>query len=219
MDLQISMPKSGTYLFGYMTQCETGITTLRSEAQSIPVNQFLDPGIIAERLTNLNPAINYRAHLPNHESYIDKLSQFRRVILILRDPRDVINSHAHYVYLHPRSPLNYFHDGNKRLNEIPFSRRIDYLITNLRPVFYLFEAWRKMGIETFYYEQYKTAPLDLFDRFSKMGYGTPAEISARSNRRGMSYRAGGMGEWKQTFTSYQKRACKNIYGDLIESWK
>jgi hypothetical protein len=219
MDLQISIPKSGTYLFGFMTRSETGITTLKSEAQKIPANQFLDPETIAERLTNLNPAINYRAHLPHHESYIDKLSQFRRVILILRDPRDIINSHAHYVYLHHKSPLNYFHHEYKRLHEIPFSRRVDYLITNLRPVFYLFEAWRKMGIETFYYEQYKNVPGDLFDRLSKMGYGTPAEISARSHQRGMSYRAASMGEWEKTFTNYQKRACKNLYGDLIESWK
>lgn len=218
MNLLISCPKAGTHMFGNMLNADLDIIALYPKPQKYPIDQFLPNETILERLQGLDASQNYKGHIPYIGDLTNRFHEFDHVFLALRDPRDVIVSMAHYVDRVKTSAFNHpVFDG--RLSELYFPYRIDYLIETMRPVFELFEGWRKEGIEVLCYEEYKYRPDQMVQKLSRLGFGTVEEISKRAQKRAYTFRNGTSGQWEKEFTDGQKERANMKFGDLIEAWR
>ena len=213
--LQISIPKAGTHLFENMTLARIanlplvfgGITQL-----------FPSQADIEARFNDLEADGRYKAHLPYFEGVERLLEQFEHVIFILRDPRDIIVSMAHFIGNLPTSVFNWKVDG-KPLSERPLSYRIDYLIENMPPVFSRFDPWLDVeGIEIFRYEDHHHFPGETYRRLEKMGLGTVSELKARAKKKAYTFRAGTIENWKNEFTPPQKQKANANYAAFVSKW-
>ena len=220
MNLQISVPKAGTHLFGLMTRCTTGIIGLREVPQIEPVNQFVRVETLKLRFKDLDPNLNYRGHIPYHPE-IEPLvkRQFQHVLLILRDPRDVIVSWAHYVENLKTSALN-TKLNRGRLSDIPFSSRVDFLIDHMRLFLLSFEPWReKSYVTTLHYEEFKTNPQRVLMQLAAMEFGSVTEMLERARKREYTFRKGTINNWQTEFNEMQKHQAEKKFGDIIAKWR
>jgi len=179
---------------------------------------FEPESVILERMNELNPDSNYKGHVPYSPAIEKAVKQFKHIILLLRDPRDVICSMAHAVDKVGGEPINYMAVGGP-LSVLSFSERVDYLIENMRPVFNVFNAWRKVeGVKVFYYDFYMAYPDLVIRHLSRMGYGKIKEIQERAQRKAYTYRRAEPCGWIEDMTIEQIGRAGRMYGDLIGEW-
>jgi Sulfotransferase domain len=218
VNLLISPPKAGTHLFGFLTNARSWIVALRPQPMSTPLTMFINEQNILDNMAGLDANTNYKGHIPYSQAAAYKASIFDNIILVLRDPRDIIVSMAHAIDKRGGDPINYEY-GNVRLSALPFSERIDYLIDNMCPVFRRFEAWRQWGqLDVFSYDMYTQYPRTVIERLSHMGYGRVRDIEKRAKQRAYTYRTARFGDWQNDMTPEQAERVGRTYGYLIPLW-
>jgi len=180
-----------------------------------------------------------RGHV-RYSEYFEHLLREREfhVIHMVRDPRDVVVSHAHYIMNRPRHP---FHRHYRGLGE--FANRLTFSITGgkIPGVGYLdsiTERFRAM-------EKWSDYPRMLTLRFEDLvgpGGGGSAEAQARSLSRlcelldieetpdlrktfeeslfgrSSTFRKGQIGGWRESFDQTRLELFRTVAGDLLDRW-
>ena len=220
MKLMISLPRSGSHLFAQMTQSKMVVLFVRD--QYGPVEQAKSKSEILQALHKLESRSrqrNYWTHLPYHHEYESFVNNCESSFLLLRDPRDMIVSHAYVVEKMPDISLN-FRIGERHLCDLPLSERVDFLIDHMRPFLLWFESWRVFGMQTFYFEDFIRDPLPVCERLESIGYGDAVVMMKRARYKHPAYfRSGKIGDWKKVFTEEQVERADENFGDLIERWR
>lgn len=215
MFLQISVPKSGTHLFENMTLARTANLPLR---QGGITQLFPDQAEIEARFRDLEKDGRYKAHLPYFDGVESLLEQFERVIFILRDPRDIIVSMAHFIGNLPTSVFNWDING-RRLSDRDLAYRIDFLIDNMAPVFSRFDPWLDVkNIEVFRYEDYYRFPQKTYKRLEGLGLGTVAMLAERAKVKAYTFRVGTIENWKNELTLQQQKRANANFARFISRW-
>jgi hypothetical protein len=131
--------------------------------------------------------------------YYLKFESTASLFLLVRDPRDIIVSTAHFCEKYPDTFLNYKVDG-KLFSEMSVKERIDHLIDDiLEESLFNFERWRKTGMFTVL--RYR----DLVYHPKSLEYKTWL-------RRGVT------GSYKDEMTPEQIKRSTDKYRELIEAW-
>ena len=186
----ISHPRSGTHLLAHILGVREFATY--KGVWTLTVRQ---PKAIKRVLSN-------GSRIWVHYPYNDTLREFLegwdgQKRLLLRDPRDIIVSIAHFVEACPGMYLNYI--GGKQLSQMPFVDRVDWLIDVMRDPLYDHDRWRKTGLFQLYYYH------EIVEH--------PAAASYNYNLvRGI------VGGYKQDMTKKQIDRADKYYGELIEVW-
>ncbi len=106
--LSNSIPKSGTHLIECVLE---QLPPMRNAGlRTISENKQLNTVQIANKLRNLKKGAFYNAHIPARYEYIDSIDAISaKVLLLVRDPRDIAVSRYKYVteidMLHPAHPF------------------------------------------------------------------------------------------------------------------
>jgi len=218
MHLLITVPRSGSHVFGRMLQCKMIVTfqkdTTAPKFLSKPKSEIQK---IISKLPTRRP-YRFWLHLPHDTDYELPVSMCEKSFLLLRDPRDIIISHAYIVDKIPTIGLNYI-IGDVRLTDLHVSKRIDFLVDNIRPMLEWFEGWRLFGLRTLHYEDLILSPFKIYRELSALGYGTVTELQSRAMvKEKHHFRKGIVGDWKNEFSPKQQRKAFENFGDIIEKW-
>jgi hypothetical protein len=237
-----SFPKSGTHL---LTQVLGGFTKIG------PVVKSGLPAVITFRgdtghrrkleeilidLKRLLPGDIAYGHLHARPEILSQLTQNGyATYFILRDPRDVVVSHVHYVskmapnHIHHRYYTEELETFDQRLStsirgipdsSIPFP--------NVRTRFEPFFGWlENKAVLSLHYEDFihkrRSTIAKVLDHASERGFplmvGREAAIDSLivsiDPARSPTFRSGKTGGWKDHFTAEHKRLFKQIGGDLL----
>jgi hypothetical protein len=154
---------------------------------------------------------------------------------ILRDPRDVVVSHVHYVtdmaanHAHHRYYLESLHSFEERLStSIAGLPHLDAPFPDIRARFEPYLSWLdRPEVLTLQFEQF------VADRESAIGRildhaiarGFPVQLDRQraieilaqgiDPRRSPTYRRGAVGGWREQFTPEHKQLFKRVTGDLL----
>ncbi|MBN1537154.1 MAG: sulfotransferase domain-containing protein [Anaerolineales bacterium] len=237
-----SFPKSGTHL---LTQALQGFTQLGPAIDSgLPAVVMYegDSGRtravheILEDLHRLLPGDIAYGHLHAIPEVVEFLRQDGfATYFILRDPRDVVISHVHYVTdLAPRHALHRYYldnlpDFDERLKiSILGLPGIDFDFPNIRQRFEPFLGWMDCpDVMILHFEDF------VADRKSVLGKvvdfavkkGFPLNVDSEETvrilenninpQRSPTFRSGKTGGWRSQFNPEHKRLFKDISGDLL----
>ena len=217
MKLQISIPKAGSHLFKQMTG-STSIGLLQKNMPT-PIEQFKDETDVLGRITDL-PEGNYCAHLLHTPAAEFVVSGFDTVILILRDPRDIIISQLYYVKWWTGKAVNYLVGDGLHLSDLSMEDGIDFLIDNFRPVLLGFDKWTSCPfVHVFTFEQYIDNAELVFERLHDLGYGEIDKMrEAITIHDKKAFRKGDVGDWVNHFSETQARNSQDNFGDIIDKW-
>lgn len=220
MRVLINLPMSGTHYFASMMQAVSVGSMINNKTQ--PSEQFMHLDTLLDIVNDLKFLRNdktYAIALPYSQSMENTLRGITKFLLI-RDPRDIIVSHA-TSNMDISSPieLNYT-VSNCKLYDLPVLDRIDYLIDVYKPLLELFDLWVGCsGLELFNYDEYVMFPELTVQRLSELGYGTFTDIVQRVNFRSKSFvNRNNQESWIYTMTSDQQKRCKKSFGHIIEKW-
>lgn len=218
MEILLTVPRSGSHVFGQMMGARM-IVTFR-KGQATPAQLPMEKSRIQSILDGLQPKGRYWLHLPYDPDYLKFVEAAERHFLLLRDPRGIILSMAHIIDKIPSIGLNYHIGDGVRLSNLSMKGRIDYLIGTIRPLLDWYEQWRARGWSMFTYDQYLANPGSIYSQLSALGYGTVQQIVKSSQYRNPKhFYLGRADAWRYEFTPAQQRACLDRFGDLIEAWK
>lgn len=202
----ISLPKAGTQLFKNMIQAEDYIA-LQPNAQNVPAQQFKPYSQILPELRSLDRKQNYVAHLPTDDMYEIVLQSWDHIYLVIRDPKDIIVSMAHYIERFPLSVFNWKEKHGIPIANLLWEARVNYLIDYLPPFLKCIYRWiRCRHVHVISYEHYQEDPDKVIEMFAGHGHGTVEEIRARSLQKQFTYREGKTGGWRVDMT--EKQAAK-----------
>lgn len=237
-----SFPKSGTHL---LTQALQGFPRLGPVVDSgLPAVVTYEGDTGRERtfkeilkdLRRLLPGDISYGHLHALPEVIDFLRQDGyATFFILRDPRDVVISHVHYVTdLEPRHALHKYyweelHNFDERLSvSIKGLPEIGFEFPDIRRRFEPFMGWMTcsevmiLRFEDFIANRIVTLG-KVIDYAVERGF--PLEMDKEeaisvlaSNidpQRSPTFRSGKAGGWRNQFTPYHKKLFKEITGDLL----
>ncbi len=237
-----SFPKSGTHL---LTQALQGFPQLGPAVDSgLPavVTYEGDTGRtrsieeILKDLRRLLPGDIAYGHLHAIPEVVDFLSHVGfATYFILRDPRDVVISHVHYVTdLEPRHALHRYyteelHDFDERLTvSILGLPGIDFDFPNIRQRFEPFLGWMDCSEAlVLHFEDFIANRICILGKVVDYAVqrGFPLEIDTEeaisvlaSNinpQRSPTFRSGKAGGWRSQFTPEHKRQFKETCGDLL----
>lgn len=214
MRILISVPKAGGHLFAQMTESQEAAFLVRD--QRGPGQQFMAAQQIRDRLRGMSG--NVWGHVPYHPALAPVVESAETALLLVRDPRDIIVSHAHYVARKRNSALDYA-IGKVRLSKIPFEQRVGFLIASMGPVFARFDMWRRMPfVQVFRYEEYQRDPEGTMERLGALGYGAVDGMRARAKIHSYTFRKGAIGDWETEFTGRQKAKAERLFGEIIDRW-
>ena len=120
--------------------------------------------------------------------------------ILLRDPRDIIVSLAHYVEDRPDTFPNFYYLPDEKLSDYPFTERIDILIAYAFYDMLEYELYRQCDIfKPIYYEDLLKLP--------------DAQIYTKYKVRGI------VGAYKDEMTPEQIRCSSDRFEPLIEAWR
>ncbi len=236
-----SFPKSGTHL---LTQVLHGFIELGPAVDSgLPaiVTYAGDSGeprpltAIKADVQRLRPGDVAYGHLHAHPQIVDLLDREGMAnYFILRDPRDVVVSHVHYVT--EMAPRHAHHDYYQELENYEAQLRTSILgrpdwmhpFPDIRARFEPYLGWLESpGTLVIHFEdlvEHRDDALVLILGHA-VGRGFPIEVDrehavavlARSidPQRSPTFRAGRVGAWKDRFTPEITRLFKEVAGDLL----
>ena len=119
--------------------------------------------------------------------------------LLLRDPRDIIVSTAHFCEKYPHTFMNWTVDG-KKFRRYPLKKRIDFLIDDILPEsLFDYDKWRKTGIFNII-------------RYRDIIKHPVARMYRSWKRRGVK------GSYKDEMTPEQIERASEKFAELIEKW-
>lgn len=237
-----SFPKSGTHLLTQVLQgfpqigpaVNSGlpavVTFAGDTGQARPVHQILTD---LERLLPGDIAYGHVHALPEAVDFLCR--QGVAAYFILRDPRDVVVSHVHYVtemepnHIHFRYYNEELHNFDERLRASILGRPdMQALFPDIRSRFEPYLGWLQhpeilsLRFEDFITER-ETVVGDILEHALQRGFPLRvgrAEAIQRlidniDPRRSPTFRSGKIGGWQKQFTQEHKRLFKDIAGDLL----
>ncbi len=237
-----SFPKSGTHL---LTQVLQGFSQLGPAVDSgLPAITTFEGDTgrsrasseIVKDLHRLRPGDIAYGHIHALPEVITFLGQDGVApYFILRDPRDVVVSHVHYVseietnHIHHQYYTEVLQDFEERLHtsilgipnpEIPFP--------DIRTRFEPYLLWlEQSSVLSLHYEEFVTAREQaigcVLDHSIRRGFPTKIErekaIQVLSKnidpKRSPTFRSGKIGGWKDQFSEKNKRLFKEVTGDML----
>lgn len=237
-----SFPKSGTHL---LTQILDGFTQIGPAVNSgLPAVVTYDGfsgrqrpvGEILDDLERLLPGDIAYGHVHATPEIVEFIANAHFAFyFILRDPRDVVVSHVHYVT--DMEPNHIHHDYYK--NELSsFDERLSISIQgrpeleiefpNIHQRFEPFMGWLEQpNVSTLRYEdlllERKSTLAQVLDFATQRGFPLQVEREIALERlensidpqRSPTFRTGKTGGWKDQFTAAHKQLFKDISGDLL----
>ncbi len=237
-----SFPKSGTHL---LTQVLQGFTRIGPAVESgLPAVVTYEgdtgrprpAGEILADLSRLGPGDIAYGHLHALPEVAAFLGQDHIVTyFILRDPRDVVVSHVHYVtdmepnHIHHRYYQEELHTFDERLRASILGRPGSAVpFPDIRQRFEPYMGWLARGeVLTLRFEDFilrRDATLEcVLDHAIRGGFPLSCERSAALQRlaesidprRSPTFRSGKVGGWQAQFSPENKRLFKEVAGDLL----
>ncbi len=228
-----SIPKAGSHL---LLRCLEHMPSLVYTRQHV---DWHTPLADLERLCqHLQPGEFFTAHLPFTPDAAERLRAHDiKMVLIVRDPRDVVVSHVYWVtYRYTRGRFHPFFrslpDDHARLMAsirgtppLPTGDRLPDIGTRFRA----FLAWAEWGAHLVRFEDLIGAAgggsdaaqvRAILDMARYLGLSlTPQDAAALARRlynpHSPTFRRGRVGDWKRHFTEEHKAALKEVAGDLL----
>jgi hypothetical protein len=184
----LTLPRSGSHLTAAILKCDP-VPAIK------PDFIWEDEKKIVEEIESNR---NVWFHYPHRElvSWAFQNSQADKYLL-LRDPRAIIASWAHYCE-EPSSALNFLYCG-KKLHTYPFKKRIDLITDFAKDLFFDYEKWRQSGMFTVL--RYRDILFSPLSRFPYVGF-----------------RLGVIDSYKNDMTEKQIKRANKIYRELIKVW-
>jgi hypothetical protein len=248
-----SVPKAGTHLVkkaltsfpgirwsGIHLDTLRGITTWpvsegdRGQSVIRLWDSYVDRDEVNQVLSSINRGSFATSHLPYAEGLETALGeQHMKTILVLRDPRDVAVSHAHYVSSRPQHHVfDYYRQlspSERIMTSIQGTGTEAPRIPSIRKLFDAFLPWRSSPLNLTVSFESLVGPLGGGTREGQLGaltsmalhleLRTPVSVvnTVASDLFGgtATFRNGAVGGWKKDFTSEHERACKELVGDLL----
>ncbi|HEX9618418.1 MAG TPA: sulfotransferase domain-containing protein [Anaerolineales bacterium] len=237
-----SFPKSGTHL---LTQVLHGFTRLGAVVDSgLPAivtfegetGRQREAGEILAELNRLRPGDIVYGHLHALPAVMAFLCRDGIVpYFILRDPRDVVVSHVHYVtdmasnHAHHRYYMESLHSFDERLTaSIAGLPDLDVPFPDIRARFDPYMSWiDRPEVLTLHFEEFvagrEAAIGRVLDHAIARGFSIqidrqPAiEVLAHEidPKRSPTFRRGKVGSWRDRFTPEHKQLFKRVSGDLL----
>lgn len=239
-----SFPKSGTHL---LTQVLSGFTQLAPVVESglpavvtfdsITGKQRSESEIIND-LNKYKPGDIGYGHLHATGAMIAWLCRDGVVpYFILRDPRDVVVSHVHYVtemapnHIHHQYYTRELRTFEERLQASILGRSdMDGLFPSIRERFLPYLPWlERKEVLTLHYEDFlkdkQVALRSVLDHALHRGFSIYSPLTmdqavavlanAIDPQRSPTFRVGKAGSWKESFTAPLKSLFKEVAGDLL----
>jgi hypothetical protein len=237
-----SFPKSGTHL---LTQVLQGFTRIAPVADSGlpaivtfdgPTGQPRPEGAILADLRRLLPGDIAYGHLHARPEIRAALAgEGFCAFFILRDPRDVVVSHVHYVtemapnHVHHRYYAEALHTFEERLAASILGRPdLDVPFPDIRGRFEPYLGWLDCPeVLTLRYEDFVSAReatlARVLDHAQSRGLTVKLpraealrELQSSINpRKSPTFRSGETGKWREAFTTSHKALFKQVGGDLL----
>ena len=237
-----SFPKSGTHL---LTQALSGMTKVGPAVESgLPaVVMFDGPSGILRPLERI--MVDLRRFLPGDIGYghlhaIPEIMVFMRqaqmaTYFILRDPRDVVVSHVHYVtemapnHVHHLYYTQELHSFDERLRVSILGRpELGTAFPDIRARFAPYLPWLDQpDVLTLHFEDFihqrRAALGQVLDFAVQRGFPLQAEHAEAvtvlehsiNPQRSPTFRQGRTGGWRAQFTDEHKQLFKAVSGDLL----
>lgn len=243
----ISLPKSGTHL---LTSLLGHLPKMMFSGLHIDLGAYVAPGALASTVVDVRALRRNLAsvrdgqfmtgHLPAIPEVTDALREFDfATLLIIRDPRDVMVSLAHYL---ASDPSHHFH---RRLAPVPFPDRLSALITGF-PADASSPGLPSIGDRLTLYQPWLANPGVCVVRFEDLvgpdGEGSRADQIAITRRvadwvrrpltdeqarriadriwspRSSTFRDGRSGGWRDVFTDDHRRTFDHQAGAVMEAF-
>ena len=250
--LALSMPKAGTHLLGKLlgTLPEMMFSGLHLDDNHIfpgaQVGDWSDPQLDRQRLMRVAghclPGQYMTGHFPFTNAIAETLAKHElRSVLILRDPRDVVVSYAHYVSREPRhAHCRYFNNELKSVEKkimatirgFPKSELVprgllsigrligDYLPWTTSPNVTVCSFERLVGSSGGGTLKEQLAEVKkISDAVDRPLNGTQLELISQKvfTKNSRTFRKGQIGDWSNSFTAQHREAFKEVAGkQLIE---
>jgi sulfotransferase 6B1 len=242
----ISLPKSGTHL---LTSLLGHLPKMMFSGLHVDLGAYVTPAALGSRavevralrgkLTSVQHGQFMTGHLPAIPEVADALGELEfAILLIVRDPRDVMVSLAHYL---ASDPSHHFH---RRLAPIALPDRLSALITGF-PADSTSPGLPPIGDRLALYQPWLTNPAVCVVRFEDLvgpdGEGSRADQIAITKRvadwvrrpltdeqarriadriwspRSSTFRDGRSGGWRDVFTDDHRRTFDHQAGALMEA--
>jgi hypothetical protein len=237
-----SFPKSGTHL---LTQVLHGFTRLGPAVDSgLPAivtfegetGRMRAVGEILAELDRLQPGDIAFGHLHALPAVMAFLCRDGVVpYFILRDPRDVVVSHVHYVtdmaahHAHHQYYLESLHNFDERLaTSISGLPGLEAPFPDIRARFEPYLSWLdRPEVLTLHFEEFVTdreaAIGRVLDHAIARGFSVQFDrqravevlVQGIDPKRSPTYRRGAVGGWREQFSSEHKELFKQVSGDLL----
>jgi hypothetical protein len=166
-------------------------------------------------------------HIPYTKERAEKLKNAVG-FMIVRDPRDVIVSHAHYAErVKDKTGIDYKSTSDGlRLSNLTLRERIDVLNIIMRHRLCAYAGWAfQENVHVFKYSEFIINQEKQIKRMMAIldGHGlldaTYDEMVERARPKPSgAFRRGQVGDYKHTFTDEQNAEAKRRFGDFIEAW-
>ena len=235
-----SVPKSGTHLLKRCLNLMPGIKNAgffipyvrhREKIQDIRSQEHL--------LRHIGPGCYVGAHLPCTEDNQHRLEQMGyKVLLMVRDPRDVVNSHFHHIMKRPYNRLHTYlqnlPDDEARILALINGIPDEYVETgigvpDIGEHFTHFLEWLNHGAALIRFEHLvgQTGGGDAATQKAQittiaqkleieLSEAQREDIARRVfNRDSSTFRKGSIGDWKNHFQSAHKKAFKDVAGQIL----
>jgi hypothetical protein len=232
-----SMAKAGSHLLAQYLEGVTRITPLLF-LEPAPIRTITAEGRhqtmewVLRELSQLRPGEIRWGYLPSRPEFVEGLLRGNRVVYFLyRDPRDKVVSHILYALdIHKRHAMHgYYKDlpGMEERIEATI-RGVPGLVKDIRSSYESYLAWlQQPAVLAMAYEDLmlnREAALPRMLAHLERG-GVEFRVdqaqaltilqAAMSPDRSPTYRAGSPGNWRSFFSEANKRAFKDVAGDLL----
>lgn len=192
---------------------------------------------LRRRLARVEPGHYLRGHVQHSGAFAALLDEFEyRVLHVVRDPRDVVVSHAHYMLARPRHPFHRFYQELDGWNErLAFSITGGWIpgagyLVSIAERYRLMEAWRAFpGALTLRFEEMvgergggtTSAQRESLRRLAEL-IGRP-EVDPVAIAQGIfggssTFRKGRIGGWEESFEREHRELFDRVAGDLLIRW-
>ena len=193
MKLLISHMRAGSHLAAAILKLRPFVAHNEQTGKMIPVEELI---------AVISAGYDMWTYYPYHrklERYLIVNQDEIEPYLLLRDPRDIIVSTAHFCEKYPNTFLNFEVDGRK-FSDMGLEERIDHLIDDiLEESLFDYEKWRTSGLfNIIHYRDLIKHPI--------------ADFYQNWKRRGVT------GSYKDEMTRKQIRRATQKYKELIEKW-
>ncbi len=163
-------------------------------------------------------------HIPYNYTFFEAMNHKPTMLVqLIRDPRDVIVSHYHYVIQNPLRAMNYILENGSKLTEC--DDPILELIKLSPPRWAAFTPWLEHA-HVIRYEDLRADPLAQakiivqklgIDEAVRLRIGSESAMVSRIRpQKSPTFRKGGVGDWKSFFKPHHKKLYEEIMCETHE---